>query len=247
MTLVLKLNNEEVSLKVKYTIRVLAFCFVTLFVLGSSSSEAIVLVEHKKIKEKNHIEVYIPRIKDAENKVAQGKINSILSEWSLSSLSDYKTMIKEDEQDKVPSERIKYYTFLSDYRVTYNNKDIFSIILTGYTFTGGAHGSSWSNSLTANLTTGEIYKLSDLFVKDSDYKEVLDEKIRLQIDKSAEMKDVLDFKGVNENTNFYITKELLVVYFEEYEIGPYYVGKPSFYIFIEDIKDILIEDLRNKI
>lgn len=84
-------------------------------------------------------------------------------------------------------------------------------MLEGYSYTGGAHGSSWRNSITVNTDTGKIYKLSDLFIKESNYQEVLNEKIEKQIDETPSLRQGIQFSGVNEDTQFYVSKELLVI------------------------------------
>jgi len=224
--------------------KIFVLCLMVFFGFSINSSEAIVAVDHKKIEGKDNIEVYVPKVKDSKHKANQEKINSILSGFAQGGLADFKEVLAEDKKQGADEDRIQYYTFYSGYRVAYNDNDILSVALDGYMYTGGAHGMSWRNSVTTDLATGKIYKLNDLFAKDSNYQDVLNEKIEKQIDEIEGLRDAIEFYGVNENTSFYITKELLVIYYQEYEIGPYVIGKPSFYIFLNDIRDILATELK---
>ena len=46
-----------------------------------------------------------------------------------------------------------------------------------------------------------------------------------------------DFKGINEKSLYYLDNDNLVIYFQEYEIGPYVSGIIEFKIPLSEFKD----------
>lgn len=218
-------------------------CFMTL-AFGQVAG-AVELVEHKEIKTDN-ISVLVPFIKSAKKSSAVDKINTLLSSDATEYLNDFKTALVDDVKE-VGADVVKQrYAYKSTYAVKFNNKGLVSIINYGYTYTGGAHGSSWKRAVTADVNTGEVYKLPDLFKTGSNYKNVIDSAVRRQISADQHWKTGLDFQGIDENTKFYITGEILVVYYDAYDIGAYVMGAPEFYIPLRDLDDYLKEDISQK-
>ena len=85
--------------------------------------------------------------------------------------------------------------------------------------------------------------MSDLFKKNIDYKTVINEEIRKQIEEliktDKQNKGVYEFEGISDKQKFYIQDDNLVVYFDLYEIAPYAAGIPKFIINIDKIDHIL--------
>ncbi|SCH53320.1 DUF3298 and DUF4163 domain-containing protein [Romboutsia sp. 1001713B170207_170306_H8] len=128
---------------------------------------------------------------------------------------------------------VKYqYEAYSEYDVTYNKNNIISIPLTTYNFTGGAHGITYLKSFNYNLLTGDKILLSDMFKKDVDYKKVINDYINSEINKNKELyfTGKEGFNGISDNQDFYIEDDGIVIYFQVYDIAPYYVGIPKFKI-----------------
>lgn len=131
------------------------------------------------------------------------------------------------------------YEAYSEYDVTYDRDNLISIPLLTYEFTGGAHGMSVLKSFNYNLKNGEELKLSNIFNDNVDYKNIINTYIKKDIEKNKDLyftgKD--GFKGIDDNQEFYLENDKLVVYFQLYEIAPYYVGIPKFQIPFNEIKD----------
>jgi hypothetical protein len=113
----------------------------------------------------------------------------------------------------------------------------FSIVNSEYFF-GAAHPGSYLNYANFDITTGNIISLEDLFI--SDYKK--------ELNQIAEKKFIQlfgtegwDFTPGNFNNteNYLITKSGLIFTFNQYEIGPYAAGSPTFLIPYKDIKHLL--------
>ena len=89
----------------------------------------------------------------------------------------------------------------------------------------------------------KILTLDNLFKEGIDYKKVINEEIRMQIEeliKSDEQnKGVYEFKGIDDKQKFYIQDDNIVVYFDLYNIAPYAAGIPEFIININKIDHML--------
>lgn len=127
------------------------------------------------------------------------------------------------------------------YEIKNNQRGILSITLGNYTFPyHAAHGLTIIKSLTVNTNDGTVYPLSSLFKKDSDYVDVLSEKVRLQI-KEREIPVINGFEKISPEQDYYIADRCLVLYFQIYEITPYVFGFPFFPVSVYNIMDILKE------
>ncbi|MGL4912122.1 MAG: DUF3298 and DUF4163 domain-containing protein [Romboutsia sp.] len=132
---------------------------------------------------------------------------------------------------KLKEQYVKYqYESYSDYQVTYNKNNLISIPMKLYEFTGGAHGMSYLKSFNYDLVSGKEVKLKDMFKDDLDYKTIVNNYIKTEIEKNKDIYFTGEegFKGISDNQDFYIDKDGIVVYFGLYEIAPYYVGIPKF-------------------
>lgn len=157
--------------------------------------------------------------------------------------SEIKKQSKEYEKEyinvlsKSNEEYVKYqYEMIVDYKVTYNKNHTISIPIKKYEFTGGAHGMTYLDSYNYGLRNGEILKLSDMFRPNVDYKIIVDSFIKDSISKKQELyfTGEYGFQGISDNQQFYIEDDGVVVYFNLYDIAPYYVGIPEFKLTFDD-------------
>jgi hypothetical protein len=102
------------------------------------------------------------------------------------------------------------------------------------------------NHVHIDTRTGRVYKLEDLFVKGSDYREVLTEIVREQIRELADSGNMDyfpdSFDGVSDDQQFYLTEKGLNLYFQPYEIASFAAGFPTFMITFDEISDIINRD-----
>ena len=130
-----------------------------------------------------------------------------------------------------------------DFDVKKNSDNILSILIKYYKFAGGAHGYYENVAYNIDIRNGNFLTLGDLFKEDIDYKNAINEEIRIQIEeliKSDEQnKGVYEFKSIEDKQKFYIQDDNLVVYFDLYDIAPYAAGIPEFMINVNKIDHIL--------
>jgi hypothetical protein len=124
-----------------------------------------------------------------------------------------------------------------DYFITYNQNCVLSLYFDQYEYAGGAHGLTVRYSDTWNLPKSKRIELADLFPHRSNYRDYVIQAINKQIENAVAEESSMYFENyvqlVNENfktNNFYLTKEGLVIYFQQYDIAPYASGIPTFVI-----------------
>lgn len=108
---------------------------------------------------------------------------------------------------------------------------VISLVTTNSGYTGGAHGWTGISGTTFNTVTGDRYTNLGAFFGQSK----LDALKALILEKAKVARPGLDpsfgwndwsakYKSVGEIENFYVSDYGLVVYFQQYEIGPYSDG-----------------------
>ena len=177
-------------------------------------------------KQTPKVNVYYPFVIGLANHQAEAKINSAI----VSTLN--KTMIELGFHDSNLIEMV------GQFEIKTNERNILSLTLTVYSFTGGAHGMTIVKALNFDVNTGKQYELKDLFKPESDYVTVLSSIIQQKI-KDWEIQLLDEFTNIRPDQDFYFADHSLVIYFQLYEITPYVWGFPYFPIPILDIQDII--------
>ena len=109
-----------------------------------------------------------------------------------------------------------------------------SIVTDVYTFTGGAHGSTVYQVMTADRASGKILALSDIIVKEkqSAFVEFIKKELNSWIPEGSDA-PVVFADNVNSLTfdsfvNWSLDSENLIIYFDQYSIGPGVLGVTAF-------------------
>jgi hypothetical protein len=172
--------------------------------------------------------VYYPKVLGVKDTKRQRHINE-----KIASLAQVKKIDSKKELD---------YNYYGDFSIEYFKKDLLVLELSGYNYPfGAAHGMPTLIYVHVGLKDGRIYSLSELFKKNSNYVKVLSSIIEKQIKAQGPDSDVwLDqYKGIKKDQPFFISENMLNIYFYPYEIAPYAAGFPTFHILFEDIEDII--------
>ncbi|TXK76079.1 DUF3298 and DUF4163 domain-containing protein [Paenibacillus sp. N3.4] len=122
-----------------------------------------------------------------------------------------------------------------------NQRDVLSLSLINYAFSGGAHGLTIQKSLTFDTDNGRLYALKDLFKPGSNYVARLSAMIQAQI-KERNIPLLVDFKSIRPDQDYYIADKALIIYFQVYELAAYVYGFLYFPISVYAIQDIIKED-----
>ncbi|BBH19974.1 hypothetical protein Back11_13190 [Paenibacillus baekrokdamisoli] len=174
--------------------------------------------------------IYYPQIVGLQNRSVQEHINR--------TIINLVTILKQ-EQLRVQTGTNMQMT--GHYEIKTNERGILSLILTNYAYSQPmAHGNTIAKSLTFDVNTGKLYSLSDLFKPGSDYVAALSSQISVQL-KQRDLPLLNSFTAIKPNQDFYLADKSIVIYFQLYEITPYYVGFPMFPISIYSVQDIIAE------
>ena len=143
-------------------------------------------------------------------------------------VKDFRDSIAEyyDEMEETEEEEDGYFPFENylSYYVTRNTGGIFSISFDESFYTGGAHPYGDKISLTYDTKTGQELKLTDILKKSKE------ETNQFVIDKFNEEYadyELWDLEEEAPDVSFFLNDDSLVIYFQQYQIGPYAMGFPE--------------------
>lgn len=125
-------------------------------------------------------------------------------------------------------------------------KKLLTIVMSGYDYNAGAaHGMPIKEYYFIDITTGEFYDFKDLFIKGSNYADIINNIIRTKMtetDAEQNMYFPENFTGITDAQHFYLSDNGIVIYFYPYDIAAYAAGFPEFLISFDDLKDALNTD-----
>ena len=149
----------------------------------------------------------------------------------------YQMAMVEYEYSMANNFPIRLFEAYVDFFVTYNQNCAISLYFDQYEYAGGAHGLTLRYSDTWNLQKSKRIDLNELFPHKSNYKEYIIDLINQQIGIEIANGNNPYFENysqlINENfkaNSFYLTKEGVAIYFQQYDIAPYATGLPTFVI-----------------
>lgn len=120
-----------------------------------------------------------------------------------------------------------------------------SVVFTRYQYTGGANGNTDYHTLTAQVSSGELLELSDIFVTGVDPYTTLQPLAAAALTEQLGDAAVPDMIAegtapVPENyQNWALTTDSLNLYFNEYQVAPGVAGAPAISIPLTDVADAL--------
>lgn len=132
---------------------------------------------------------------------------------------------------------IHQYEAYVDYTITFNQNCFISLYFDQYEYAGGAHGMTIRYSDTWNLPKSKRVELYEMFPHRIRYRDFIVQSVIKQIEADIQGGNTMYFDNyaqlVNETfktNNFYLTRDGLVVFFQQYDIAPYAAGIPTFLI-----------------
>jgi hypothetical protein len=126
-----------------------------------------------------------------------------------------------------------------------NGLHVLSFYIDHYAFTGGAHGLQTREYTVVNLWTGKEVRLKDIFKENSETQlsSILSDKIheKNHLPTTQSLKDAGFFTDTIKPTdNFYITREGIGFFYNQYDIAPYTSGSIDVFIPFNELKDLLV-------
>lgn len=175
------------------------------------------------------VDFYYPQIACMENPIIERKINKEIYNLLLS-------MIPELTQLDITTYITGYY------EIKTNERGILSFILTGMGEFHGAHPINVIRGMNIDTVTGKVYELKELFRPDSNYVMKLTAIGYEQLKKQGTALYDGRFKEIRTDQDYYIADKNLIIFFQQYEIGPRQSGFPYFSVPIYDIEDLIKEN-----
>lgn len=149
----------------------------------------------------------------------------------------YKMAVEEYEISMENNYPIRVYESVIDYNITYNHNYLISLYFDKYEYTGGAHGNTIRYSDTWDIVKGRELELYEFFPGMQNYEEYILRMIDKQIAEDIKNGNNYYFEDytqlVRENfnsENFYLEKDGIIIYYQQYEIAPYASGIRTFLI-----------------
>lgn len=242
-----KLEQECKNMKKIFNLILVCFIVMIIFL----NTENMVLTQESKevnqelavndlnIREEHegiNVNMIIPVIEGMKDKEVEKKINQLLQKDAF----DFKEELQIDSEEYLKGAKkegweIRKYEASSYYIVHFQSKNILSISVFYYRYTLGAHGYTLQKAYNINLRNGEKIFLSDVLKDVENYKEIINQKIKKQIQLNPEEyfnEKIFGkiFKAINDEQPFYIIENGIVVYFGLYKIAPYASGIKYFKI-----------------
>lgn len=199
-----------------------------------------------QLKYKNNIiltyQIEYPEIVDSNYELGKNVFNRYNIEHAIK-LEDYVINILYEDAKKLYDYNmsngypIMVYEILLKYNITYNHDHIVSLYSDQYEFTGGAHGNTIRNSQNWDLRIGKMIPLSYFFPNNPYY--IIDILININNQIKEQITDENNYYFDNycelvletfRLENYYLTKDSIAIFFQQYDIAPYSSGIPVFYL-----------------
>ncbi|MCD4772613.1 MAG: DUF3298 and DUF4163 domain-containing protein [Bacteroidales bacterium] len=128
--------------------------------------------------------------------------------------------------------------------IYYNENYILTLSFTNYAYTGGAHGLWMKKFVILDLKKGIIIKLDNIFKSNykAEIKEILNTKLRQKyaIKENEKLTDAGFFDDeINISKNYYVNKDGVGFYYNNYEIASYATGQTDIFIPFKSIMHLI--------
>lgn len=195
-------------------------------------------------------DIRIPQIDNADENQAlllinehYQKIYRDLMEYGYQQAYNFARNDYEDARDN-PDYQFMPHGYGVSFDVTYKQDHLLSVVLHEYTYTGGAHPSTYRSATVFDIRTGEIAYLADLLdMQEEEAREFVLARIAAQIESDIQndemyvFEDYMDyFRQSLSSHDFYLEPGYLVLYYQQYAIAPYAAGFPEFRIPLSEIE-----------
>ena len=186
--------------------------------------------------------IYYPHLLSKHNLLILDQINAYYRTKAMMYINKniknlYQQAMVDYEYAKANQFPVRQYEIYADFYVTYNRDCILSFYFDRYEYTGGAHGSTVRTSDSWNIALCKPISLTDLFPSGVNVREYYIRAVTEIIRQESQSDFMIYFDDYEELvnrylnlSNFYLTYDGVVIYFQQYEIAPYATGIPEFLI-----------------
>ncbi len=202
-----------------------------IFVMATENSILACPKSYKHQSEVISLDVKVPQLQGLTDSSFQKQFNQRLLKEAIqrkkNAISEAEQYNKEMIRDGLKPLKFEY---LESYTVISSPFPYYTLELFKYQYSGGAHGLSELRYITIDSQKNSVISLMDLFKPSVDYKALINEQIREQINLRIQQGEVFflgedGFIGIKDQQNFYINQNgVITIVFNVYEIAPYAAG-----------------------
>ena len=213
----------------------LAMVFAASFSTGAVSQVRITSLEESYTEYDHTMTAKYPQISGMDNTDAQEKINAMLRDQANSTIAKARFNARESGCG------LKGEVF---YNVGRNDDGIVSILMTKRIGIQEVDYLEYKDGLTFNATSGQIYRLRDLFNTDADYVTAISDAVSRQItEQGLDNSQIRPFRKIDRNQDFYLTDDSLVVMVTENSFFTNDEGAVEFSVPLSTLRPMFREDI----
>lgn len=179
------------------------------------------------------------------------KIDQTIDRYIQKALHNMQTAARENPPWETRNDFDWSYNLEMGYEVTASSSDLISMVFYGEEFDGGVHPSHFVDSFTFDRRTGKMLGLPDIFKPGSTYLKKLSEFSTHDLIENQEFPKDEVVEGASPKKDnfgvFSLSNTGMIIYFGNYQVGPYVMGMPTVSIPLEEIQDFLRPDMVKKI
>ncbi|MDR0468559.1 MAG: DUF4163 domain-containing protein [Peptococcaceae bacterium] len=187
-------------------------------------------------------DVAIPQFAGLSNAVFQTKLNGDLK--AMLELIAKGVQENIAEQDTCVAENLgcPYYEYFDNlyYSIVGVHRNVLTVMLDGYFYTGGAHGMPGRTAMNIDTINHKVLQLEDLFIN-ADYEATLLKEIQAlwMADEEYEYGFEKNITYLPLDNSFYFDEECLKIFYPPYELASYARGFVEFSIPLANLSSIL--------
>ncbi len=202
---------------------------------GAVSEVRIVAEEDSFTENGRTVTAQYPQVSGMDNADAQEKINVMLRDQAQAVIVRARSNAQESGCGLKGE---------AAYEVGRNGGGIVSILMTKRIGIQEADFLEQKDGLTFNATSGEVYRLRDLFSPDADYVTAISDAVSRQIaERGLDSSQIRPFRKIDRNQGFYLTQDCLVVLMTENSFFTRDQGAVGFSVPLSTLKPMLREDV----
>ncbi len=198
-------------------------------------------------KQKLTIDTAYPQLV-GENSANADAFNKAVSDFVGKEVSEFKKDIKANLAENSADADRPGNSLEISYHTTFADKNLISLLVWTYQFTGGAHGNSFSTTFNYDLQSGRMLKLADLFQPNSNSLKVISNYCFTTLQK--ELGEGIDGKWLGDGAgpkadnykSWNVTPDGLQITFDAYQVAAYALGPQEVIVPYTALKAIIKPD-----
>jgi len=198
-------------------------------------------------KQKQTIDIQYPQLVGADA-AKTDVFNKAMNEFVAKQTNAFRKNVKEMMADRTDAGDWPGNDLDISYTTTYADKNVISVLVWTYQYTGGAHGGSSSTTFNYDLQNGRLLKLADLFQPNSGYLKVIANYCTAALIKDIGQEADQEWlrNGAAPKADNYkswcLTDDGLQITFDAYQVAAYAFGPQEVIVPYSALKEIIKPD-----